>query len=275
MITSLMTAAWLGGSYLPSGGFLYPERSYQVDQARYYKTDPRRVSVSGYAGASDPLVRPDYTGAGPDKPGVSTSITVDAAVAHHAEASGENLAQLATTSEASLEGSSRTGSTVAASQVTVSTRQKPSPFARRYLSHNSFRYDPGAAKAVQCLIWDFPVNSQIKDDALRNWIGRDPIESDLMRRMTATEAQKRFGHLLDTVKVEPVVIEKRGQEAIVFLSAEEYHRLKDLDKKVTSTPLSRYADPPRAATIRTNEPRAATEPSLPAMESEAKAGSPQ
>ena len=43
-----------------------------MGQARYYSTDPRRASVSGYAGASDPLVRPDSTGAAPDKPGVST-----------------------------------------------------------------------------------------------------------------------------------------------------------------------------------------------------------
>ena len=189
---------------------------YHIDQARYYSTDPLRASVSAYAGASDPLVRPDYTGAAPDKPGVSTSITVDAAVAHHAEASGENLAQLATTSEASLEGSSRTASTVAASQVTVSTREKPSPFAQRYLSYRSFRNNPVGARAAKALIWSCPINGQITDDALRNWVGRDPLESGLMKKMTATEAQKRFGHLLDTVKVEPVVIEKRGSRGHCF-----------------------------------------------------------
>ncbi|WP_419649957.1 type II toxin-antitoxin system Phd/YefM family antitoxin [Thiolapillus sp.] len=257
-----MTAAWLGGSYLPSGGFLYPERSYQVDQARYYKTDPRRASVSGYAGASDPLVRPDYTGAAPDKPGASTSITVDAVVEHHAEASGENLAQLATTSEASLEGSSRTGSTVAASQVTVSTREKPSPFAQRYLSENSFRKDPTAASTAKGLIWFCPINCRIKDDALRDWIGRDPIASDLMKKMTTTEAQNDFSRLLDTAKVGPVTIERQGRGVAVVLSLEEYQRLQEVDKMVAS---SLYAGPPRAA----------TEPSLPAMESEAKAGSPQ
>ncbi|WP_293675259.1 type II toxin-antitoxin system prevent-host-death family antitoxin [Thiolapillus sp.] len=87
--------------------------------------------------------------------------------------------------------------------------------------------------------------------------------------MTATEAQRHFGHLLDTLE-EPVVIEKRGRDIAVVLPVEEYQRI--MGKMVAS---SRYADPPRAATIRTNEPRAATEPSLPAMESEAKAGSPQ
>ncbi|WP_419652408.1 type II toxin-antitoxin system Phd/YefM family antitoxin [Thiolapillus sp.] len=247
MITSLMAAAWLGGSYLPSGGFLYPERSYHMGQARYYSTDPRRASVSGYAGASDPLVRPDYTGAAPDKPGASTSITVDAAVAHHAEASGENLAQLATTSEASLEGSSRTGSTVAASQVTVSTHQNPSPFAQRYLSDNSFRYDPAGARAVDNLIMDLPDkaianlilnlpdNVSVSDFFLRMRIGRDPIASDLMRRMTETEAKNGFGRFLDIARVEPVTIEKQGQAIVVVLPVEEYQRLKEVDKKVTSS----------------------------------------
>ncbi len=248
MITSLMTAAWLGGSYLPSGGFLYPERSYQVDQARYYKTDPRRASVSGYAGASDPLVRPDYTGAGPIKPAASTATAVDTAVAHHAEASGENLAQLATTSEASLEGSSRTGSTVAASQVTVSTREKPSPFAQRYLSDYSVRNDPAAAWTAKTLIWDCPINCQLKDKDLRDWIGRDPKVGDLMRRMPATEAQRHFSRLLDTVRAEPVtMIERQGRGVAVVLSLEEYQRLQEADKMVAS---SRYAGPPRAATTR-------------------------
>ncbi len=255
MIMSLMTAAWLGGSYLPSGGFLYPERSYHIDQARYYSTDPRRTSVSAYAGAPDPLVRPDYTGAAPDKPGASTATALDAAVAHHAEASGENLAQLATTSEASLEGSSRTGSTVAASPVTVSTRQKPSPFAQRYLSDNSVRNDPDAAKTVKCLIWNCSINFQISDDFLRDWTGHDPIESDLMRRMTAMEAKSGFGRLLDTAKVEPVAVERQGRGVAVVLSLEEYQRLKEPDGKVTSSD--------------------AASQTLPAMESEAKAGSPQ
>ncbi len=272
-----MAAAWLGGSYLPSGGFLYPERSYHIDQARYYSTDPRRASVSGYAGASDPLVRPDYTGAAPDKPGASTSITVDAAVAHHAEASGENLAQLATTSEASLEGSSRTGSTVAASQVTVSTRQKPSPFAQRYLSDNSFRKDPTAAWTAKSLIWNCPINGQIRDDALRDRVGRDPIEIDLMRRMTATEAKSGFGRLLNTARAEPVVIERKGRDVAVALPVEEYHRLKDLDEKVTSSdvaklPGSLNRKPSASLSMAGSD---GTHRSLPAMESEAEAGSPQ
>ena len=204
-----------------------------------YSTDPRRASVSGYAGASDPLVRPDYTGAAPDKPGVSTATALDAAVAHHAEASGENLAQLATTSEASLEGSSRTGSTVAASPVTVSTRQKPSPFAQRYLSYNAFRKDPTAAWTAKTLIWSCLINGQITDDALRDRIGRDPIESGLMKRMGATEARKSFARLLDTARVEPVVIEKRGQDVVVALSVEEYQRLKELEEKVTSSDVAK------------------------------------
>ena len=58
------------------------------------------------------------------------------------------------------------------------------------------------------------------------------------------------------------MIKKRGKEIVVALPVEEYRQLQEVDKMVAS---SRYADPPRAA----------TEPSLPAMESEAKAGRPQ
>ena len=215
-----------------------------MGQARYYSTDPRRASVSGYAGASDPLVRPDYTGAAPDKPGVSTATALDAAVAHHAEASGENLAQLATTSEASLEGSSRTASTVAASQVTVSTREKPSPFAQRYLSYRSFRNNPVGARAAKALIWSCPINGQITDDALRNWVGRDPLESGLMKKMTASEAQNSFGSLIKATRVEPVVIERWGQEVVVALSVEEYQRLKELEEKVTSSDVAKLPRSP-------------------------------
>ena len=146
-----------------------------MGQARYYSTDPRRASVSGYAGASDPLVHPDYTGASPIKPGANNT-AVDAAVAHHAEASGENLAQLATISEASLEESWRTRSTVAASRVTMSTRQKPSPFAQRYLSEYAVRYDPSGAKAIKILIRNLPDKFSVSDFFLRGWIGRDPID---------------------------------------------------------------------------------------------------
>ena len=169
---------------------------------------------------------------------------MDAAVAHHAEASGENLAQLATTSEASLEGSSRTGSTVAASQVNMSTGQKPSPFAQRYLSENSFQSDPAGARAVQYLIWDCAVNCQISDTFLRNWVGRDPIESDLMWRMTASEAKKNFGRLLNIARVEPVTIEKLGRrDAVVVLSAEEYQRLKEVDKMVAFSGVAKLPGP--------------------------------
>ena len=150
--------------------------------------------MSAYAGAPDPLVRPDYTGAAPDKPGVSTATALDAAVDHHAEASGENLAQLATTSEASLEGSSRTGSTVAASPVTVSTHQKPSPFARRYLSDYSFRGD--SAKAVKSLIRNLPDKVSVSDYFLRNWIGRDPIDSIESVEMSFASESEDYGMAL-------------------------------------------------------------------------------
>ena len=107
-----------------------------------------------------------------------------------------------------------------------------------------------------------PDNVSVSDFFLRMRIGRDPIASDLMKKMTTTEAQNDFSRLLDTAKVGPVTIERQGRGVAVVLSLEEYQRLQEVDKMVAS---SLYAGPPRAA----------TEPSLPAMESEAKAGSPQ
>ena len=79
----------------------------------------------------------------------------------------------------------------------------------------------------------------VSDDDLRNWVGHDPIESDLMKRMTATEAKGVFGSLLKAARVEPVVIERQGQEVVVALSVEEYQRLKELEEKVTSSDVAK------------------------------------
>ncbi|WP_419583365.1 type II toxin-antitoxin system Phd/YefM family antitoxin [Thiolapillus sp.] len=63
-----------------------------------------------------------------------------------------------------------------------------------------------------------------------------------MKKMTASEAQNSFGRLIKAARVEPVVIEKRGQDVAVALSVEEYHRLKGLDKKVTSSDAASHGE---------------------------------
>ncbi|MEE8392766.1 MAG: type II toxin-antitoxin system Phd/YefM family antitoxin [Rhodospirillales bacterium] len=46
-----------------------------------------------------------------------------------------------------------------------------------------------------------------------------------MRTMTANEAKKHFGELLDTARREPVSIRKHGRPVAVMLSAEDYDEL--------------------------------------------------
>lgn len=48
-----------------------------------------------------------------------------------------------------------------------------------------------------------------------------------MRSVSATEAQNRFGQLLDEAVNEEVVISKNGRERVVMLSVEAYRKLRD------------------------------------------------
>ncbi len=47
-----------------------------------------------------------------------------------------------------------------------------------------------------------------------------------MRSMTANEAKKHFGELLDTARREPVSVQKHGRPVAVMLSVEDYENLK-------------------------------------------------
>lgn len=47
-----------------------------------------------------------------------------------------------------------------------------------------------------------------------------------MHTMTANEAKKHFGKLLDTARREPVAIQKHGRTVTVMLSIEDYETLK-------------------------------------------------
>lgn len=44
--------------------------------------------------------------------------------------------------------------------------------------------------------------------------------------MSAKDAKNSFGHLIDTARAEPVLIEKHGRGVVVVLAVEEYERLK-------------------------------------------------
>ena len=47
-----------------------------------------------------------------------------------------------------------------------------------------------------------------------------------MRTVTATEAQNKFGKLIEDAQKEPVRISRNGRDQAVLLSVEEFERLK-------------------------------------------------
>jgi prevent-host-death family protein len=56
-----------------------------------------------------------------------------------------------------------------------------------------------------------------------------------MTRMSAKDAKNGFGCLLDTVRAEPVVIDKQKRPVVVVMSVQEFERLSALDKSVTGS----------------------------------------
>ena len=53
-----------------------------------------------------------------------------------------------------------------------------------------------------------------------------------MRRVSATEFQKKVGLYQDMALIEPLTVTRNGRAKVVVLSAEEYHRLKRRDREV-------------------------------------------
>jgi prevent-host-death family protein len=51
------------------------------------------------------------------------------------------------------------------------------------------------------------------------------------RTVTSADFQKSFGRYREQALREPVVITNHGRESLVLLAAEEYHRLKRLDRR--------------------------------------------
>ncbi len=51
-----------------------------------------------------------------------------------------------------------------------------------------------------------------------------------METVSAAEFQRQIGQYQDRALVEPVMVTRNGRERLVLLSAEEYRRLKHLDR---------------------------------------------
>lgn len=54
-----------------------------------------------------------------------------------------------------------------------------------------------------------------------------------MATTTAAEFQKQFGKYRDLALSEPVTVTHHGRESLVIISADEYRRLKSLEKDMT------------------------------------------
>jgi prevent-host-death family protein len=53
-----------------------------------------------------------------------------------------------------------------------------------------------------------------------------------MAIVTSAEAQKNFGRYREQALAEPVVVTQYGKPSVVMISAAEYERLKELDRRV-------------------------------------------
>lgn len=53
-----------------------------------------------------------------------------------------------------------------------------------------------------------------------------------MEKIPATEAQNKFGELLDSARREPIEITKKGRSVAVILAFEEFERLQTLEDQL-------------------------------------------
>ncbi len=51
-------------------------------------------------------------------------------------------------------------------------------------------------------------------------------------RATAAAVQKNFGHYRDAARLRPLTVTHHGRPSVVILAAEEYERLRKLDRQV-------------------------------------------
>ena len=71
-----------------------------------------------------------------------------------------------------------------------------------------------------------------------------------MRYMTANDAKKNFGQLLDIARREPVSVQKHGRPVTVMLSIEDYEELK---KSKHARPAEKWVQDNKAALESSND----------------------
>lgn len=53
----------------------------------------------------------------------------------------------------------------------------------------------------------------------------------MTRIVSASDAQKRFGELVDAALREPVMVQRHGRDVVTMISVEEYRRLRRLERE--------------------------------------------
>jgi prevent-host-death family protein len=75
-----------------------------------------------------------------------------------------------------------------------------------------------------------------------------------METVTAGEFQRKIGHYQDRALVEPVMVTRNGRERLVLLAAEEFKRLRRLDRE--ALPVTALSDSHLAAIAAAEVPAA-------------------
>jgi prevent-host-death family protein len=71
------------------------------------------------------------------------------------------------------------------------------------------------------------------------------MEGFVMETVSSADFQRRIGHFQDRALVEPVLVTRNGRERVVLISADEFKRLKRLDRE--ALPVSALSDAELAA----------------------------
>jgi prevent-host-death family protein len=73
-----------------------------------------------------------------------------------------------------------------------------------------------------------------------------------METATSADFHRKIGYYQDRALIEPVIVTRNGRERLVLLSADEYHRLKRLDRESLS--VSELSDGELSAIARAEVP---------------------
>lgn len=80
----------------------------------------------------------------------------------------------------------------------------------------------GGTPEGELLMWGIQT---LKFGAILSTMAPDANAGIVMKTMSARDAKNGFGLLMDTARLEPVLIRKHGRPVVVVLSVEEFERI--------------------------------------------------